>query len=543
MEKSKIKTALIDGYLDEPSCLGVPPYISPHIRYTYGSLLNSGIKEKNLTYITIDQIRQNQEKYTELLESFDLVIIIAGTTVPGHYLGGTPISLKEISDLGKKLYYPQKVIGGPVTLVIKNFQNYDHICQEIAALDLYQLLNDEKINNKEIAEYIGKWAVTGASLTGKHPSYPELVCEIETFRGCPRLKHCAFCSERLKKRTYQRTPEQIINEVSALAAAGNHNFRLGCQTDLLLYQAERNKSEFILNPTAVKQLYQGIRQADPELKVLHLDNINPANITEYAEKARDILQTIVKYNTAGDIAAFGLESADPVVLDKNNIESDPEKTLEAIKILNDIGGVRENGLPKLLPGINLLHGLIGEREETLDYNYQFLKKVYDSGLMLRRINIRQVVNTGNYPRININKSKFKKYKELVNKEINQPMLKRVFPTGTIINNVLTETHKGKLTYGRQLGSYPILIGIPGKIQLNKYISVRVIDHGYRSITALPWPFKIKEASIEQLAAIPGIGRKRAGEIFVEQPENLKQFAQYMDPAFPLEKWKDWFTFA
>lgn len=544
MEPAKIKTVLIDGYLDEPSCLGVPPYISPHIRYTYGALIAASIREENLDYFTIDQLRRDWEESIKKLEGYDLVIIIAGTTVPGHYLGGKPISLKEIRELGSRLYYPQKVLGGPITLVKPEIENYDHICGEIAALDLYQLLTGKEVPSDKLAEKVGEWSIIGAELTRKHPNYPRLVCELETFRGCPRVKHCAFCSERLKKRIYHRSPGEIIAEVKNLAAAGNHFFRLGCQTDLLLYQAKYDPASgnYILNPAAIEELYQGIRETDSDLKVLHLDNINPVSIIRDEEKSRQILETIVKYNTPGDIAAFGLESADPVVLKKNNIETDPEITFRAVKILNEIGGKREDGLPKLLPGINLLHGLIGERKETMDYNLNYLKRIYDAGLMLRRINIRQVVSTGNYPVEKVDRDRFMAYKKRVNQEINKPMLQRVFPVGTVIKDVLTETTKGKLTYGRQLGSYPILVGIPGQLALNQFMNVRVIDHGYRSITALPWPFKINEASIEQLAAIPGIGRKRANKIFLQQPKNLKILGQILGPEFPLEKWQDWFNF-
>lgn len=542
MENSKIKTILIDGYLDEPSCLGVPPYISPHIRYTYGALLSAGIKEKNLSYYTIDTLRNDWARYLNILEEADLVIVIAGTTVPGHYLGGKPISLKEIQDLSQKLYYPQKVLGGPITLVKKEISGYDHICGELAGLNLYQLLSSKTIDKTKISKHIAEWAVKGASLTQKHPSYPNLVCEIETFRGCPRPTHCAFCSEGLKKTGYQRKTEEIINEVKALAEHGNHYYRLGCQTDLLLFNAIHKDNCLIPNPDALNKLYTEIREADPKLKVLHLDNINPANINNYEKESRAILKTIVKYNTPGDIAAFGIESADPLVLEKNNIESNTSTTFKAIEILNEIGGIRQEGIPKLLPGINLLHGLIGERPETMELNYRFLKKIYEAGLMLRRINIRQVVTMGRYPTIKIEQQRFKEYKERINREINQPMLKRVFPRGTVLNNVLTESSRGKLTYGRQLGSYPILIGIPGELKLNEFITVKVIDHGYRSITALPWPFEIKKASPVQLSAIPGIGKKRANKIFVKQPDSLNELAQLLDPGFSLDDWQDWFIF-
>lgn len=542
MQRKNIKTALIDGYLDEPSALGVPPYISPHIRYTYGALLHGGIPEEMISYYTIDQLRENWEEILQELEGFDLVIIIAGTTVPGNYLGGKPISFKEIREIGNSLFYPQKVLGGPFTLVIKEVPGYDLICDEVAAVTLYERLMDIDIDRNKIPEYLAEWAVAGARLTRKHPSYPYLVCELETFRGCPRLDHCAFCSERLKKTLYQRAPEDIIREVRALAEEGNHFYRLGGQTDLLLYQARRQADgSFILNQGAIEELYSGIRKADPDLRVLHLDNINPANITKYWE-SRQILETIVKYNTPGDIAAFGLESADPVVLKKNNIESDPENTLEAIRILNAIGGRREDGIPKLLPGLNLLHGLIGERKETMEYNYQYLKKIYDEGLMLRRINIRQVVRTGSYPAEKVRQRDFKAYKERVNEDINKPMLQRVFPVGTVIKDVFIESHKGNLSFGRQLGSYPILIGIPGNITRRQFIDVRVIDHGYRSITALPWPFRIREASLPQLQSIPGIGEKRARAIIQEKPCNLAELHQILGKDFPLQEWADWFIF-
>ena len=531
MKNSEIKTILIDGYLDEPSCLGVPPYISPHIRYTYGALLHAGIKEENLDYQTIDKLRNNWEENLEELEKYDLLIIIAGTTVPGHYLGGRPISITEIKELSKKVYYPSKLIAGPITLVRDDFNNFDHIANEIAALDIYQTLT-EKIDNlkpNKIAELIGHWSIKGAKVTKKHPNYPYIVNELETFRGCPRASgHCAFCSERLKKRTYQRSPEQIIAEVKSLASYGNHYYRLGCQTDMLLYQHNFDDSSLKPNPRAIKELYKGIHEADPELAVLHLDNMNPADIVKYEKESREILEIITKYNTSGDIAAFGLESADPVVIEKNNIASTPEIAYKAIKVMNKIGGKRENGVPKLLPGLNFLHGLIGERKETMNYNYEFLKKVYNEGLMLRRINIRQVVTLGSYPEIKIDKKRFEDYKERINEEINKPMLKRVYPKGTVLKNVLTEKRKGKLSYGRQLGTYPILVGIPGKLKLNKMVDLKVIDHGYRSITALPWPLDIKNISPDQLEFIPGIGKKRANQIFLERPESLAELKDIVE---------------
>ncbi|SDK56911.1 radical SAM protein [Halanaerobium congolense] len=545
MKNNKIKITVIDGYLDEPSCLGVPPYISPHIRYLWGALLEAGISPVNLNYITIDQLRQNQNDELEKMEALDIVILVAGTTVPGHYLGGQPASAAEIKEIGEKIFYPTKVLAGPITLIKKmreKFEaDYDILTAEIAALDLYQRLQSAKISAAERNDYINKFAVTGAQVVKKHPNYPHLIAELETFRGCPRASHCSFCSERLKKLTYSRQPEAVSSEVKALAAAGLHHYRLGSQTDLLLYGAQRKSNDFKLNPAQIRELYRGIRKADPELKVLHMDNMNPAEIARNPDQAAEIIEIITKYNTAGDTAAFGLESADPLVLKKNNIDSTAEENYFAIKLMNEIGGKRKDGVPKLLPGLNFLHGLIGERKETLNYNYEFLKKLLQDDLMLRRINIRQVVRLGSYPEVKYSLGEFKKYKEKINQEINQQMLKRVFPTGVILKELYSEKKKGSLNYCRQLGTYPILTAV---IDQNDdfFEQVKVIDHGYRSITALKWPKKVSEYSKKELESIPGIGSKRASRIIFKKPETQSELTQLLGANFESKIFEQFFKF-
>jgi len=545
MKNNKIKITVIDGYLDEPSCLGVPPYISPHIRYLWGALLEAGISPVNLNYITIDQLRQNQNDELEKMEALDIVILVAGTTVPGHYLGGQPASAAEIKEIGEKIFYPTKVLAGPITLIKKmreKFEaDYDILTAEIAALDLYQRLQSAEISAAERNDYINKFAVTGAQVVKKHPNYPHLIAELETFRGCPRASHCSFCSERLKKLTYSRQPEAVSSEVKALAAAGLHHYRLGSQTDLLLYGAQRKSNDFKLNPAQIRELYRGIRKADPELKVLHMDNMNPAEIARNPDQAAEIIEIITKYNTAGDTAAFGLESADPLVLKKNNIDSTAEENYFAIKLMNEIGGKRKDGVPKLLPGLNFLHGLIGERKETLNYNYEFLKKLLQDDLMLRRINIRQVVRLGSYPEVKYSLGEFKKYKEKINQKINQQMLKRVFPTGVILKDLYSEKKKGSLNYCRQLGTYPILTAV---IDQNDdfFEQVKVIDHGYRSITALKWPKKVSEYSKKELESIPGIGSKRASRIIFKKPETQSELTQLLGDNFEKKIFDQFFKF-
>ncbi|WP_243834274.1 radical SAM protein [Halanaerobium saccharolyticum] len=545
MKNTQLKITVIDGYLDEPSCLGVPPYVSPHIRYLWGALLESNVSADNLSYLSIDDFRANKENEFKKLEAVDIVIVIAGTTVPGHYLGGQPATAAEIKEIGEKVFYPTKVLGGPITLIEKmkaKFKDdYDILTAEIAAVDIFERLNEVEISAPEIEKYINQFALGGAQLLKRHPNYPKIVAELETFRGCPRLSHCAFCSERLKKLSYSRSPEAVAAEVKALAAAGIHHYRLGSQTDLLLYGAEMDSGSFILNPAQIRDLYQGIRQADPGLKVLHMDNMNPAEIARNPEKAAAIIEIISKYNTAGDTAAFGLESADPEVLKKNNIDSSSRENYFAIKLMNEIGGRRENGIPKLLPGLNFLHGLIGESRKTLEHNFQFLNKLLRDDLLLRRINIRQVVRLGSYPEIKYSQREFKKYKEKVNKKINHQMLKKVFPRGVILNDLYSEKKKGSLNYCRQLGTYPILTAVIDQPD-DFFEKAKVVDHGYRSITALKWPQKFSDLSKKELEAVPGIGSKRASRLILEKPENIEELKTLLTPDFDQETLAQFFKF-
>jgi len=102
------KAAILDCYVDEPACLGVPPYIAPYPRYIAGVLWKHDVK---VHYRTVDQLRKNPDLYS-LLNKMDVVIIIAGVTVPGKYLGGTPATLSEIKRIASKIKV-FKVLGGP----------------------------------------------------------------------------------------------------------------------------------------------------------------------------------------------------------------------------------------------------------------------------------------------------------------------------------------------------------------------------------------------------------------------------------------------
>jgi radical SAM superfamily enzyme with C-terminal helix-hairpin-helix motif len=117
------------------------------------------------------------------------------------------------------------------------------------------------------------------------------------------------------------------------------------------------------------------------------------------------------------------------------------------------------------------------------------------------------------------KQQFKRYKQDVRENIDNAMLNRVVPPGTLLKDVHLEYHQDGKTFGRQLGTYSLLVGIPGERELGQTIDVAVTDHGYRSVTGVPHPLDVNEASMDELTAIPGIGQSTAGDLLVDRPHD------------------------
>jgi radical SAM superfamily enzyme with C-terminal helix-hairpin-helix motif len=279
------------------------------------------------------------------------------------------------------------------------------------------------------------------------------------------------------------------------------------------------------NPDALRRLFEGIRSACPDLETLHIDNANPGVIARHPEQCEEIAKTIVNYHTPGDVAAFGVESVDPTVIRLNNLKAEPEQALSAIKLINKVGAMRgSNGLPELLPGINFLYGLKGETRETYKLNLEFMKEVLKLGLLVRRINIRQVIpfpNTRMYEIgdriIRRNKTIFATYKDRMREEVDMPMLRRIVPIGTVLRRVRTEAYEGRMTHARQVGTYPLLVSIPEKVKLGEWIDTAIVGHGYRSVTGIPYPLDLNKAPPKLLESLPRISRGEAFKIIRARP--------------------------
>ena len=513
-----MRALVLDGYTDEPACLGVPPYISPHARLAYGALRSA---RAQVAYATIDQHRAGGVD----LSKFDLLAVIRNVAVPGKYLRGMPASDRELTEIGSSFRGASVASFGvgedKVPERLKD--SFGHI----STMDLDACLHDLVLHGRpedrrRSLEEWNSWLVLGAEACLSHPDrWGPLIAEVQMYRGCVRYISggCRFCIEPLFGDVVYRHPRDIVTEVETLARAGVRNYRLGAQSCVYCYMSEETgRSETPRpNPEAVEKLLKGVKEAaKPE--VFHLDNANPAVVASHPKEARDITKSIVEHCTSGNVLAFGLESADPRVAKANNLNATAEQTLEAVRIVNELGAERgPSGLPRVLPGINFVCGLEGETKETYALNMGFLARLMDEGLLVRRINIRQVMPVrGDHPGVR-HKAEFAAFKRSVREQVDLPMLERTMPDETVLRSVYTELREGGRTFGRQVGTYPILVDIPYPVDIGRKVDVALVGRGFRSVTGILHPTDANTATLSMLGSVPGIGKKRAMAIVRKRP--------------------------
>ncbi len=560
-----MRVLMIDGYTDEPAGLGVPPFIDVYPRYVAGAVWVAS-PQAEVLYVTIDEARRDPDSLKRLSKSYDLTILIAGVTVPGKYLSGAPATHNDAVRVPYLIDSKYKAICGPAvrfgfgrggrskSIAMNLSALYDFVITGDPEVVVYHLIKDnfsERVELDLVRECAGSsdaFAERGARVVRQHPFFPDgLVCEIETYRGCPRsaLGGCSFCTEPLHGHPEFRTVRGIVREVAALHSEGAVNFRLGRQPDFLVYGSlDKGLAYPAPNPSAIRRLLSSIRRAAPLLKVLHIDNCNPATIAEYPSLSEEALKEIMRHHTPGDTAALGIESVDEEVIRRNNLKVDYDGAMRAVSLINRIGAERgANGMPHLLPGLNFVYGLPGETKSTYEANFDFMKDALDSGLLFRRVNLRQVMimpstrmeSAGDYL-VRKHRHLFLSHKLKVRQLIDLPMMRRIVPTFTVLRDVRAELVQGGITWGRQVGSYPVLVGIPRQLEVGKFFDVLVISHGPRSVGGLRFPVRINELELRELESIPGVGAKRAASIVLNRPfSNLESFMEKFGDIPELER--------
>lgn len=467
---------ILDCYTDEPSGYGVRPFLGTHQIHLSQAL---SFKNQPHRYLTIDDLRsddsddisiinrtKNHSGARDIIENADVIYIVMGCFVDYAYFSAKPPKSNEVYELlkdskaEKVLFYVMASSEG----ISDDYKN-SKLC---GIVDRTEIGNTYRYILEPEGFFLAEpnYKMLDEISTEPCQIIPQLdspiVAEIETGTGC-NTPTCSFCIESKRKaRVKYREPKDIIGQVKSLYDDGVRHFRLGRQPNFYHYQRQ--------NIDKLEELLSGIRNACPDLETLHIDNANAINVM--TEKGIEFTKLIAKYCTSGNIAPLGIESFDDHVREVNNIKGSAEDVINAIRVLNEYGAERDSvtGLPKLLPGINLIHGLPGETEETHKINMKYLKRILDQGWMSARLFYRPITRpTGvTFEGKDPLAEKYEEcYQEIMNEYV-MPMQSRVFPEGMIVKGFRELMKKGERAQLRLLTTCSIKAQIPSSEDLSPY---------------------------------------------------------------------------
>ncbi len=468
--------AIVDCYTVEPSGLGVPPYLSAYARQAF-SALTRAYPGADVRYLTIDDVRWcgnggqpfvpaplsdqltysatiNRNEAFKILADADPVVVIAGDAVPSVHLQARNGSLDEIDGvLG--LTRGRRVLVGPLASQL--------LAGSPVAADRFDAVHTHTVSSPELLAGSTR-AAPYEQLAADRDSYAGLieqlgwrpVAEIELYRGCTRRRFCSFCNEPVKSPLVTfRDPADVLAEVALLHSAGVRNFRLGQQTCFFSYLNR--------DVEAIERLLAAIRDECLGLEVLHIDNADPLAVA--SRSGAKIAALVARYCTEGNCAPMGIESFDPAVIATNALTCTPEILLRAVATINEAGAhAGPQGLPVLLPGLNLVYGMPGETHRSHYENLSWLVRILDAGYLCHRVNVRQVHA---YPGTALSARQpdllppsaehFATWKADVSYVFDQPMKQRVYPAGMTITGLHSFFVTTRGTWHRRLGSYSIQV--------------------------------------------------------------------------------------
>ncbi|MGO9779887.1 MAG: radical SAM protein [Streptosporangiaceae bacterium] len=468
--------AILDCYTVEPSGLGVPPFLSTYARAAYGAL-STAYPGADVRYLTIDDVRwclnegrpyvepplsdsqtysvtTSRDQATQILADARVTAVIAGNAVPSVHLQAQNGSVEEIAQALTRSQGQSVLLGPLATHMLASPEKYGGLFD---AIHTHTMTSGDVLIGSRAAAAYDKLAADRSSYTklidqlGWRP-----IAEIELYRGCTRRRFCSFCNEPIKSNRVEfRDPADVVYEIAQLYAAGVRNFRLGQQTCFFSY----------LNRDAegIEGLLAGIRDACPDLEVLHIDNADPLAVA--SPTGAKIAQLVARYCSEGNCAPMGIESFDSAVIAANALTCTPEVLMRAIDNVNEAGAeVGPRGLPILLPGLNLIYGLPGETHRTHYENLRWLVRILDDGYLCHRINVRQALAHPGTPFANQRDGEappsfenFDAWKSDISYVFDQPMKERVYPAGRRVHGLHSFFVTSRGTWYRRLGSYSIQV--------------------------------------------------------------------------------------
>lgn len=442
-------SVILDCYTDEPSGYGVRPYLGTHQIHLSQALAHKGVDHYLLT---IDDLRyalaetrdsraietynvtRNKDSTSKLLSEAEKIYVVMGCFVDYQYFSCVPPKSNEVAALLKHFGAKGEIVlfyvMGTVDGIAPDYRESElsRIVTAVEHGNTYRFVLNESDEHADLInpDYNLLSSISGVNAPIIDQLDAAVIAEIETGTGC-NTPTCVFCIESVRSpKVVYREPGDIASQVRTLYGQGVRHFRLGRQPNFYHYQFQ--------NLEKLEELLSTIRNDCPELRMLHIDNANIVNVA--TKTGREFTRLITKYCTSGNIAPFGIESFDDEVRKSTGVVGTSEQVMKAIEVVNEFGADRgSDGVPMLLPGVNILYGLPGQTAATHKFNMAFLRRILNQGLMTQRLYFRQVTEpTGvSFSDAQETSRDFQRCFDEVVSEFVLPMQERVYPSGQVIS--------------------------------------------------------------------------------------------------------------
>lgn len=546
------KIIVVDGFSDLPFSLGIPPFMSPEVRYMAGACWDRDDKAR-VIYINIDDLRAGRK--SSLLNGADLVFVYAGVTEASPLVRPSvrtdDSGIAKVQDLVDYIAYLDcpKILGGPYVLakngVVDEKLGFDVIVTGDLSKYIHEILSDEGTIGKvdpslqRNNEDLNRYAILGAGLAVQNPGYPSfLSCAVELYRGCPSasLGGCSFCHETKYTTVDYRPVEDVVAEIAKISELGCENVVFECPCFFSYFSSPNEEGKLDLDHSAIEKLLEGSRSVAPEIKGLHIMNINPGAIANDMDESRKILKSIRTHCSDGNFPNLRVVTFDDEVQLLNNTRTTAEQSRMVVKMIAEAGkGEGPSGLPQMLPTIELVYGLAGEGENTLELNLNNLKEFASKGL-IRGVIVRKQASL---PGTTISKrddivelEDFDKHMEILQEEVNRVAGGNLAAPGQLIRDVYPYRVQDGSAVAKKVGINPLDLLVHGVSQVNVLQDVRITSVDGDGMEAVAQPLIPKTVSREILRLVPEMTEERIDRFMQSRPGKAEDFYKlFEEPAF------------
>ncbi len=543
------KIVIVDGYSDLPFDLGRPPFLAPEVRYIAGACWDRNSKARAI-YMTLDDLKSGNK--ASLIQDAGLVLVYAGVPEarPSVDLteasGDVPPEVGDLFDFVAYLECP-KILGGPYVLVHEpeaREMDFDLVVDGDLSKFTHEVLSEGSTIDgvdpgiRRTNQDLERFSILGAGLAIQNAGYPSfLSLGVELYRGCPSAAQggCSFCHQNFFTTVEYRPVEDVVAEISKIAELGCENVFFQAPCFYSYFSDPREDGTLDLDHSAIERLLEGAGSVAPELKGLHILNINPAAVANDKDEAEKITKTVVEHCSDGNFPNLRAITFDEEVQLVNNVACSTQDFNEVVDMMSSAGRVTgPNGLPTLLPAVELVYGLAGESQETIEINEERIRELASQKLIRGAVARRLVPIPGTTiaKRDDLEELEdLDQHLEVLRNDINAPLKSGLASPGQLLKDIYAMRSLDTAVQATKVGINSPSLLVHGAAKVGQLQDVRVTEPNNGRLEALSHPLTPKTVSRDLLRMIPGMSEEDINAFMQMRPENEAEFQEiFEDPS-------------